>query len=297
MSSSNVVHHPPSLKSTKKQKVKVKKVVRSTSQTSERRSRSASQIRATSTTAVGTTTTPRVSRATYSRQQQRGRTTASSSKTAINSADQPGPSQIRSAYEDGSFINLQAENPSNIHSHFSRLSVEPSNDKYTQKLKNGQIPKTKSADCKPFRNEPFFSENGTYHCGYAEKFRNLQTDTSSNFKPQRNRLQKEGGKSIELYEKWRLMQYKMNIVMKRFLMNHGVNASVLPPCDSYDMWRNVEWRNLYKEVTKRSLDDDPCPDCDVRFFINKDDPNRYTYRVAPSSILHISPHIIRITRW
>ena len=36
---------------------------------------------------------------------------------------------------------------------------------------------------------------------------------------------------------------------------------VLPPCTNYDLWRRPSWRKNYD----RPLDEDPCPDCDVRF--------------------------------
>ena len=95
-----------------------------------------------------------------------------------------------------------------------------------------------------YRTEPYFELSGEYSYGYAENFRGLQTDNKKNFKPQLKRLQREGGKSIQLYEDWRMMQYKLNIVIKRFLVNHGVNSSVLPPCVTYDMWRDVEFGGL-----------------------------------------------------
>lgn len=136
-----------------------------------------------------------------------------------------------------------------------------------------------------YRTEPYFELTGEYSYGYAENFRALHEDKKKNFKPQLKRLQREGGKSIELYEDWRMMQYKLNIVIKRFLVNHGINSSVLPPCTTYDMWRDIEWRELYKEVTGRGLDEDPCPDCDVRFFKDKEKKNKYIFKIAPSSIL------------
>jgi len=133
--------------------------------------------------------------------------------------------------------------------------------------------------------EPYFELNGEYSFGCAEK-RRPQSQDGTNFQPNATALKKEGGKSIELYENWRLMQYEFNIVMKKFLSNHGVNASVLPPCTSYEMWRDPKWRNLYKQVTGRTLDEDPCPDCDVRFFKDKTVDNKYTFKVAAASILN-----------
>lgn len=133
--------------------------------------------------------------------------------------------------------------------------------------------------------EPYFELNGEYSFGCAEK-RRPQSQNGTNFQPNATALKKEGGKSIELYENWRLMQYEFNIVMKKFLSNHGVNASVLPPCTSYEMWRDPKWRNLYKQVTGRTLDEDPCPDCDVRFFKDKTVDNKYTFKVAAASILN-----------
>jgi len=133
--------------------------------------------------------------------------------------------------------------------------------------------------------EPYFELNGEYSFGCADKKR-AQSAGGLNFQPNATALKKEGGKSIELYENWRIMQYEFNIVMKKFMANHGVNASVLPPCTSYEMWRDVEWRNLYKQVTGRTLDEDPCPDCDVRFFKDKAVDNKYTFKVAAASILN-----------
>ena len=57
------------------------------------------------------------------------------------------------------------------------------------------------------------------------------------------------------------MQYDMNCVLKRYMESVGVNLSVLPPCSNYDLWRRPSWRKGYD----RPLDEDPCPDCDVRF--------------------------------
>merc|ERR1711917_89787 len=81
------------------------------------------------------------------------------------------------------------------------------------------------------------------------------------FVPRYSKLRKAGGKSISFYEKWRKMQYDMNCVMKRYMELISVNLSVLPPCTNYDLWRRPSWRKNYD----RPLDEDPCPDCDVRF--------------------------------
>jgi len=145
--------------------------------------------------------------------------------------------------------------------------------------------------------EPYFELNGEYSFACAER-RTSQTNLASTtnvrprkvqseeaFSPDANRLKKQGGKSIDLYADWRAMQYQFNIVMNRFLTNHGVNVSVLPPCNDYAMWRSMEWRKLYADVLCRNLDEDPCPDCDVRFFKDKEVKNKYTFKVAPASIL------------
>ena len=112
------------------------------------------------------------------------------------------------------------------------------------------------------------------------------TDGNNNFSPDAKQLKKEGGKSIKLYENWRIMQYHQNVVMKKFLSNHGINGSVLPTCTSFDMWKDKEWRDLYKSATGNGLDQDPCPDCDVRFFKDRDDDRRFSFKIAPASMLH-----------
>lgn len=173
----------------------------------------------------------------------------------------------------------------------SKIKLEPRDDELTLSMCRSISSIDPHEDFKAeleYRSEPYFELSGEYHFGYAEKFRGAHTDNSKNFKPQYKRLVKEGGKSIQLYEEWRIMQYKLNIVIKRFLVNHGINSSVLPPCDTYDMWRNVEWRELYRDVLDKNLDEDPCPDCDVRFFKDKNISNKYTFKLAPSSILEES---------
>ena len=98
------------------------------------------------------------------------------------------------------------------------------------------------------------------------------------FVPRYAKLKKAGGKSISFYEKWRQMQYEMNCVMKKFLDLANVNLSVLPPCSNYNLWRRPSWRRHYD----RPLDEDPCPDCDVRFRWEK---NEWVDKIAPASIL------------
>merc|ERR1712212_1398262 len=101
------------------------------------------------------------------------------------------------------------------------------------------------------------------------------------FVPRYSKLRKAGGKSISFYEKWRKMQYDMNCVMKRYMELVNVNLSVLPPCTNYDLWRRPSWRKNYD----RPLDEDPCPDCDVRFRFEN---NEWHAKVAPASILSAS---------
>merc|ERR1719419_27465 len=101
------------------------------------------------------------------------------------------------------------------------------------------------------------------------------------FVPRYSKLKKAGGKSISFYEKWRQMQYEMNCVMKRFLEHAEVNLSVLPPCADYTLWRRPSWRQAYD----RPLDEDPCPDCDVRFRWER---SEWIDKIAPASILHKS---------
>lgn len=99
------------------------------------------------------------------------------------------------------------------------------------------------------------------------------------FIPRRAKLKAAGGRSISLYEKWRLMQYHTNCIMKRFMDGHSVNVSVLPPCVNYDLWKHPKWKLLYD----KPLDEDPCPDCDVRFSADAD--GIYRPKIAPASIL------------
>jgi len=136
--------------------------------------------------------------------------------------------------------------------------------------------------------EPYYELSGEFSYGCAEKMssKKSNTDGNNNFSPDAKQLKKEGGKSIKLYENWRIMQYHQNVVMKKFLLNHGINGSVLPTCTSFDMWKDKEWRDLYKSATGNGLDQDPCPDCDVRFFKDKDDDRRFSFKIAPASMLH-----------
>ncbi|CAK8671149.1 unnamed protein product [Clavelina lepadiformis] len=99
------------------------------------------------------------------------------------------------------------------------------------------------------------------------------------FIPRRAKLRAAGGKSISLYEKWRMMQFQTNCIMKRFLDKHRVNVSVLPPCVHYDLWKHPKWKAEYE----KPLDEDPCPDCDVRFTANSE--GIYKAKIAPASIL------------
>lgn len=103
--------------------------------------------------------------------------------------------------------------------------------------------------------------------------------SNRHFIPRRAKLKAAGGRSISLYEKWRLMQYHTNCIMKRFLEAHCVNVSVLPPCVNYDLWKHPKWKLIYD----KPLDEDPCPDCDVRF--NTDADGVYRPKIAPASIL------------
>lgn len=136
--------------------------------------------------------------------------------------------------------------------------------------------------------EPYYELTGEFSYGCAEKMssKKSNTDGNNNFSPDAKQLKKEGGKSIKLYENWRIMQYHQNVVMKKFLSNHGINGSVLPTCTSFDMWKDKEWRDLYKSATGNGLDQDPCPDCDVRFFKDRDDDRRFSFKIAPASMLH-----------
>ena len=138
--------------------------------------------------------------------------------------------------------------------------------------------------------EPYFELTGQFSYGCAERLspKKSNRDGNNNFTPDAKQLKKEGGKSIKLYENWRIMQYHQNVVMKKFLLNHGVNASVLPHCTSFDMWKDKEWRELYKSATGNGLDQDPCPDCDVRFFKDKEEEKKYSFKIAPASLLNSS---------
>ena len=138
--------------------------------------------------------------------------------------------------------------------------------------------------------EPYFELTGQFSYGCAERLspKKSNRDGNNNFTPDAKQLKKEGGKSIKLYENWRIMQYHQNVVMKKFLLNHGVNASVLPHCTSFDMWKDKEWRELYKSATGNGLDQDPCPDCDVRFFKDKEEERKYSFKIAPASLLNSS---------
>uniref|UniRef100_F6YSY4 Uncharacterized protein n=1 Tax=Ciona intestinalis TaxID=7719 RepID=F6YSY4_CIOIN len=75
------------------------------------------------------------------------------------------------------------------------------------------------------------------------------------------------------------MQYQSNCIMKKFLDRHSVNVSVLPPCVHYDLWKHPRWKEDYD----KPLDEDPCPDCDVRF--TADAEGVYRAKIAPASIL------------
>lgn len=138
--------------------------------------------------------------------------------------------------------------------------------------------------------EPYFELNGQFSYGCAERMSPKKTnrDGNNNFTPDAKQLKKEGGKSIKLYENWRIMQYHQNVVMKKFLLTHGVNASVLPHCTSFAMWKDKDWRELYKSATGNGLDQDPCPDCDVRFFKDKEEEKKFSFKIAPASLLNSS---------
>lgn len=138
--------------------------------------------------------------------------------------------------------------------------------------------------------EPYFELSGEFSYGCAESARKsgANADGNNSFNPDAKQLKKEGGKSIKLYEDWRIMQYHQNVVMKKFLNNHGINGSVLPPCTSFDMWKDSKWRELYRQATGMGLDQDPCPDCDVRFFKDAQISNKYSYKIAPASLLNSS---------
>lgn len=125
--------------------------------------------------------------------------------------------------------------------------------------------------------EPRFDVDGRYD--YGDFSLGTKPPGNRHFIPRRAKLKSAGGRSISLYEKWRLMQYKTNCVLKKFLSNHSVNVSVLPPCVNYDLWKHPKWKAIYDQP----LDEDPCPDCDVRFTADCD--NSYVPKIAPASIL------------
>jgi len=124
--------------------------------------------------------------------------------------------------------------------------------------------------------EPKFELDG--RSDYGDHCQGKSAPGNRHFIPRRAKLKAAGGKSISLYEKWRLMQYQSNCIMKKFLDRHRVNVSVLPPCVNYDLWKYPKWKALYD----KPLDEDPCPDCDVRFVSNN---GMYKPKIAPASIL------------
>jgi len=130
------------------------------------------------------------------------------------------------------------------------------------------------------RRLPRFNFDGSFE--YGDAFPGHQAPPANkHFVPRYSKLRKAGGKSITFYEKWRKMQYDMNCVMKRYCEVIGVNLSVLPPCTNYDLWRKPAWRKSYS----KPLDEDPCPDCDVRFRFEN---GEWHAKVAPASILSAS---------
>uniref|UniRef100_H2Z8I1 Uncharacterized protein n=1 Tax=Ciona savignyi TaxID=51511 RepID=H2Z8I1_CIOSA len=125
--------------------------------------------------------------------------------------------------------------------------------------------------------EPKFEIDG--NSNYGDYNTSHKPPGNRHFIPRRAKLRCFIGKSISLYEKWRLMQYQSNCIMKKFLDLHGVNVSVLPPCVNYDLWKHPKWKEDYN----KPLDEDPCPDCDVRF--TADAEGVYRAKIAPASIL------------
>jgi len=125
--------------------------------------------------------------------------------------------------------------------------------------------------------EPKFDLDG--RSDYGDYCHGHEAPGNRHFIPRRAKLKAAGGKSISLYEKWRLMQYQSNCIMKKFLDRHRVNVSVLPPCVNYDLWKYPKWKAMYD----KPLDEDPCPDCDVRF--TADNQGVYKPKIAPASIL------------
>lgn len=141
-------------------------------------------------------------------------------------------------------------------------------------------PKPSAARCATTQRcliEPRFDIDGRYD--YGDFHVGEKPPGNRHFIPRRAKLKAAGGRSISLYEKWRLMQYQTNCIMKRFLDKHHVNVSVLPPCVNYDLWKYPKWKAMYN----KPLDEDPCPDCDVRFTADAD--GVYTPKIAPASVL------------
>jgi len=131
------------------------------------------------------------------------------------------------------------------------------------------------------RRLPRFNFDGSFEYGDAFPHGHHSPPSNKHFVPRYSKLRKAGGKSITFYEKWRKMQYDMNCVMKRYCEVIGINLSVLPPCTNYDLWRKPQWRKSYD----KPLDEDPCPDCDVRFRFEN---GEWHAKVAPASILSAS---------
>jgi len=129
-----------------------------------------------------------------------------------------------------------------------------------------------------YLSEPKFELDG--HYDYGDYCPGKKAPGNRHFIPRRAKLKSAGGRSISLYEKWRSMQYQSNCIMKKFLDRHKCNVSVLPPCSNYDLWKNPKWKSEYD----KPLDEDPCPDCDVRFFSDSD--GIYHAKIAPASILY-----------
>jgi len=133
--------------------------------------------------------------------------------------------------------------------------------------------------------EPKFELDGKFD--YGDYGKGKKAPGNRHFIPRRAKLKAAGGKSISLYEKWRLMQYNSNCIMKKFLDRHRVNVSVLPPCVNYDLWKYPKWKAMYD----KPLDEDPCPDCDVRFVSTQN--GQYKPKIAPASILQTSRWNVR----
>jgi len=105
---------------------------------------------------------------------------------------------------------------------------------------------------------PVFSlKDSTYSYGRLDNSSNQPFNR--HFVPRLAKLVALSGESITFYQQWRQMQFDLNKVMVRFMIQAGFNCSFLPPVKNYAMWL----RNRAEEENDLAID--PCPDCDVRF--------------------------------